>query len=71
LPKDKQAKGSSYLKYSGLAIQIALTILLFGYLGHYIDGKQENAKPIWTLILSVFGLIGNMVYLVKKVANDK
>ena len=64
---DKQSKGANYLKYSGLAFQIALTIFLCGYVGNKLDLRMQNERPYLTLALSLFGLIGSMLYLIRKV----
>lgn len=69
--KHQTAAGASYMKYSGLALQIVLTILLLAWGGHYLDVQTGNQKPWFTLIGSVTGLIGSMIYLIQRVSKDK
>ena len=71
LPKRKKALGSSYLKYSGLAVQIVATILLLGYLGKSLDARVQNERPYFTLLFACIGLVGSMIYLIRRVGGQK
>jgi hypothetical protein len=60
---DKNAKvPSSFLKFSGIAMQMLATILIFTYGGYRLDEYQQNSVPVWTLFLSL-GSIGASLYL--------
>lgn len=71
MPNKSSSSGGSYLKYAGLAFQIVFTIMALAYGGMKLDEYVGNEKPWYTLGLSVFGVIGTMVYLIKRVASDK
>jgi len=60
-------RGKNYLKYSGLAVQFVVTILLFVYVGRYLDGQMELEKPWFTLSGALIGVVGSMGYLIFKV----
>ena len=49
----KQPFNSSFLKYAGMASQMAIIILVFVGIGRYLDGKMENpipsSGPYWAL----------------------
>ncbi|WP_439584002.1 AtpZ/AtpI family protein [Dyadobacter bucti] len=60
IPVTKSPTG--FLKYSGLAMQMLGTILVFTYGGYKLDEWQQNKVPVWTLILSLTS-IGASLYL--------
>ncbi|CAG4991902.1 hypothetical protein DYBT9275_00852 [Dyadobacter sp. CECT 9275] len=55
-------RSSNILKYSGMAMQMLGTILVFTYAGYRIDLWQQNGTPVWTLVLSLAS-IGASLYL--------
>lgn len=69
MEEDEKNDGFSRLKayafYSSLVIQMGVVIGLCAWFGHWLDEKYDNNTPIWTLILSLFG-IGAELYLVIK-----
>jgi F0F1-type ATP synthase assembly protein I len=54
-----------FLKYSNLAIQMAVTIGLGAWGGKKLDEHFQNEKPICTIILSLLGIF-TALYLVLK-----
>jgi F0F1-type ATP synthase assembly protein I len=52
---------NSYLRYSSLAIQLAVTIGLFAWLGHRLDLYFELRYPVF-LIIFIFVAFGGMMY---------
>jgi F0F1-type ATP synthase assembly protein I len=54
-----------FLKYSNLAIQMAVTIGLGAWAGVKLDKHYQTSKPVFTIILSLFG-IAAALYLVLK-----
>ena len=63
--------GQNVLKYSGLAFQIVATIVILVYAGGKLDTYLENVTPWFTLLGSVLGVVGSMVYLIVKVSKNK
>jgi F0F1-type ATP synthase assembly protein I len=59
-------KKKGYVHYSALAVQIVGTILIFVYIGQWLDEKYSLETPWFTLGLSVLGLMGSMIYLIRK-----
>lgn len=60
----------SYLKYTGLALQMGGTIAIFAYLGYYLDKKVMNQTPYFTVFLSLFAVIGSIVKLIIDLNNE-
>lgn len=57
----------NYLKYSSLGFQMAITIGLSAWGGHYLDGKYQNEKPIYTIILILLGIAIAMYQVIREV----
>jgi ATP synthase protein I len=67
--KDKNApqKTKAYIRFSGLGLQMGAIIAVFTWLGTYLDDKQANKTPVWTIVLSLFGVFGAMYLVFKEV----
>ncbi len=52
----KKRQVNSYLKYSGMAIQMGIIILAGVYAGKKMDEKLGSAKPIWTVIFALLSI---------------
>jgi hypothetical protein len=65
VPPDSEPKKQvdSYLKYSGLAIQLLAAIGFFGWLGYKIDKYLLLKFPVFMLLLGFLAFIGMMVQL--------
>jgi F0F1-type ATP synthase assembly protein I len=59
---------NSYLKYSGLAIQLLAAIGLSGWIGYKIDQWLEFRYPIFMLTLGFLGF-GGIMYQVYRSIN--
>ena len=55
-------KTTSFVQFSGIAFQMLATIGLGVWAGMKLDDWQQNARPIWTIVLSLFA-IGASLYL--------
>lgn len=60
-----QKQPNLFLKYSNLAIQMAVTIGLGAWGGQKLDDYYKNNTPIFTIILSLVG-VATAIYLVLK-----
>lgn len=60
-----QKQPNPLLKYSNLAIQMAVIIGLSAWGGNKLDSYYKNSTPIFTIVLSLLG-IGIALYLVIK-----
>lgn len=64
LDKDRFNK---YLKFSSLALQMGVGITAFALGGHWLDKKQGNHFPIWTLSLTLLAIFGMLYKLIRDV----
>ncbi|MEL6142305.1 MAG: AtpZ/AtpI family protein [Bacteroidota bacterium] len=62
--KKSSLKDNPYLKYSGMAFQMAATILVFVFLGQWLD-KQFNSEPLLLIVGCLLG-VGGGIYLAIK-----
>lgn len=63
MPKPKPdhpgEKERNWIKYSGLAMQLIASILVFTFLGQYLDGQLGTA-PWLTVAFSLAGVVGGL-----------
>jgi hypothetical protein len=59
---------SGLLRYSGMAMQMLGTILVFTYGGYRLDAWQQNKIPLWTLILSLTSIGASLYLLIKGIS---
>jgi len=51
-----------------MGIQMGATIFLFTWLGVYLDDYFKNKTPWLTIILSLIGVIGSLVLVIREVS---
>lgn len=63
---NKQDSLKKYIKFSGLAFQMAITIFLAAKLGGYLDTKLNLEKNIFTAILALLAVIFSLYNIIRK-----
>ncbi len=66
----KSSPSSNYLRYSGLAVQLLITIGVCGWLGYKADQYFGNKYPLLMLLLGFLGF-GGSLYQVYRSINRK
>jgi len=61
---------NSYLKYTGLGLQMLVTIAGLSFLGDFLDGLWEFEKPWMTILLSLLGVAASMYQVIKSFKNQ-
>lgn len=63
---------NSFIKYSGIGFQLVAVILVFLFIGIWLDGKF-GTKYIFTLVLTILGFFGGFYsfYITIKDLNKK
>lgn len=64
-PKKKPFE--AYIKYSGLAFQMAATIVVFVFIGKFADQYFDNEKPVLIAVSSLIGVFLSIYNLVREV----
>lgn len=63
--KQPQKPLNAYAKYSALGVQMAIIIGGGCYGGHKLDEYYKNAKPVFTIILSLLSIAIAMYVVLK------
>ena len=61
-------KSNIYIRFSSMGIQMGATIFLFTWLGVYLDDYFKNKTPWLTIVLSLIGVIGSLVLVIREVS---
>jgi len=61
----KQTPSDSYLKYSGLGLQLFVTIGVGAWAGHKLDQYVEIKFPAFLLSFVLIAFVGSMYFLYK------
>lgn len=72
-PDDPKKRLGHYAKFSGLAFQMAVLIILAAYGGEWLDQKQGNETPGWTISLILVAIFTSLYQIIKtviKMTND-
>lgn len=64
-------KADAYLKYSGMAFQMGIIILLGTYAGQKLDGHFHSKQPYWTIFLALLSIFAALYVVLKDLFNDK
>ncbi len=67
-PPDKKTSRqvNSFLKYTGLGLQMVITLALAGALGYYIDSLIGWKFPVFMLVFLMSALAGTIYLLIKR-----
>lgn len=65
-PKKKQL--NKYLRFTGIAFQMGLTIYLGNLLGNWLDTKLSNTNELYTKICTLFAVFGAMFSVIRQVS---
>lgn len=60
-------RNKNIARFSGIGIQMGAVIGGCAWLGNYLDKKQGNQKPWWTLGLLLFGVVSAMYLVIKEI----
>lgn len=63
--KKATQKTTSFLQYSGLGLQMLVTIGAGVWLGTWLDNQQGNRTPIWTLVLALASIAASIYLLIR------
>lgn len=69
--QEKQKQYNGYLKYSGLAIQMVVTIYLGSILGKYLDSLAGEASDTWFKIVTLLAVFISIFAIIRQVSNSQ
>ena len=66
-PSKKTRDINKWIQFSNIGIQMAVTIVLCVLLGQWLDEKCPNLYPLFTVVLSLFGVFASLYLVYKQV----
>ena len=60
---------NKYIRLTGIGLQMGVTIYLAAYLGKWLDLKYPNENDIYTIILTLTGVVLSFYSLLKQIKN--
>ncbi|MCC6542818.1 MAG: AtpZ/AtpI family protein [Flavobacteriales bacterium] len=66
LPRRTRSGYNSYLRFTGLGLTMVGIILVFCFIGYWLDRILAWKYPVFTIVLSLLGIAGSMAYLFKE-----
>lgn len=66
-PSKKQNRYNTYLRYSGLGLQLLVTIAVCGWLGYKADQYFENKYPLLMLLFGFLGFADSMYQIYRSI----
>ena len=67
----KKSRLTDYGKYSGMATQMLVIMLLFIYGGYKLDEYLQWKYPIFIIVFSFLGVVVAIFVVVRELLNDK
>ncbi|QSE98346.1 AtpZ/AtpI family protein [Fulvivirga lutea] len=61
---------NSFLKYTGLAIQMGVVIYLGNLLGVYLDEKYENVNGLYEKLVTLVTVFLSIIMVIRQVIGD-
>ena len=66
--QEKRPSQAYWIKYAGMATQLAVSITVCALLGRYLDGRFDTGSLL-TVVLSLFGVFGGLYLALKDFIN--
>ena len=69
MDKDQKNKPQvkTYIRFSTIAIQMGIIITAGALGGQWLDEKQGNKFPVWTLVLTLFAIFASLYQIIREV----
>lgn len=67
-PENKKSKNlSAFARFTGLGLQMGVAIFLMNYLGKWLDRKYPSETFNYTIILTMFAVVGTTYSIIRQV----
>lgn len=67
LEEDSKKKINTYLKFTSIGLQMAILVAAAALGGRWLDEKQGNETPIWTLVLILLSIFASLYQIIREV----
>lgn len=62
-------KYRNYVVFSGMAIQMGVMIVVFTFIGIWLDNKFDNPYQLYTIVMALVGVFGALYTIIRQVIN--
>jgi len=69
--EDKRSQSVQYMKYTGMAFQMAATIAIGVLLGRFLDRRLDTEQPYFTALFALVFTVAAMYWAVKDFLKKK
>lgn len=70
-PQEETKKSANaFMRYSGMAFQMIVVLLVAAYAGQWLDDRYQNKQPWFTLVLLLIGVTASMYLIIKTVTKQ-
>lgn len=63
--QESKKQANQALKYSGMGMQMAISVFVGAMIGKYLDAHFQMERPIWTAVLALVFLCTSMYIILK------
>jgi len=67
LEDSSKKKVSTYLKFTSIGLQMGVLVTAAAFGGRWLDEKQGNETPIWTLVLILISIFASLYQIIREV----
>lgn len=67
MKKKDKGRIKNYIRFSGIGIQMGIIITAGALGGQWLDTKQENNFPTWTLVLTLLAIFASLYLIIREV----
>ncbi|MFI2741736.1 AtpZ/AtpI family protein [Zhouia sp. PK063] len=60
---------NKWVRFTQMGLEMAIIITVMVFLGTWLDGKYPNLEPLFTVVLSLFGVFAALFNVIRKVNN--
>jgi len=68
--EENKKSANAFMRYSGMAFQMIVVLLLAAYGGQWLDKHYHTSKPWFTLVLLLVGVTASMYLIIKTVTKQ-
>ena len=69
MEQKKKKQPNPFIQFSGLGLQLLITIYLFNLLGNYVDTRFEVEEQWGTKLITLLGVVLATILVIRQVQN--
>lgn len=69
-PSDEKSQRNNYMKYSGMAFQMGIIILIGTLIGQKLDARYQTEKPYITIVFALLSIFAALFITLKDIIRN-